>query len=47
MRVCIIEHMLRYGVCGVQIKSNVDLGKYIYICVCVMYFIEAFDPGGI
>lgn len=43
MHACIIGHILRYGMCVTQIKSNVDLGKY----VCVMYFIEIVDPSGI
>lgn len=34
MHACITGHMLSYGVCGVQIKSNVDLGK---ICVCDVF----------
>lgn len=36
MRACIIEHMLRYGMCVTQNKSNVDLGKYM--CVCDVFY---------
>lgn len=36
MNACIIGHMLRYGMCVTQNKSNVDLGKYM--CVCDVFY---------